>query len=216
MTTGQPSQIVGVSGVVSPSAGAALAVFAGVGFDVPGFAVKAGIEGRLTLAVITANLQAGVGLSMAASEDKRKIPDDLLLVGNGEVYFPTRQYEFYSDYFYDATLQLDQILDGTLNGMVKLKALFFSKTFRKTLLHFPSPFHLAPIKLLHGGGRLADMSLPLPAQPSSSLGQFLMQLPLVKMTKLTTHPPRAKSIKLDVTAMPKLGFEKVCTLTEPL
>ena len=182
MTPGGPSaQLAAIGGKLVPSVGATLEIFAGVGFDIPGFAIKAGISGDLTLVEVQGNLEAGVGMSVATSNDLRGIPSPLDTIGTGEHVFPPRQYEFFIDWFYDASIGIPRILEGTINGKLKLKALFFSKTFKKTILHFGPAFSLAPKTIIHGGDHLGNLQLPAGGVPGNSLGKFEMEIPLVKL-----------------------------------
>ncbi|HYO93624.1 MAG TPA: hypothetical protein VER33_03885 [Polyangiaceae bacterium] len=210
------NEIVAVSGKLIPAASASLALFAGVGFDVPGFAVKAGIEGRLTLAVIRSNLEAGTGLSVRALEDARPLPSDLDAIDTGSLLLPKRQYEFFLNWFYSGKLALNEVLVGTLNGKVKLKALFFSKTFRKTILHFNSPFSLAEIKLFEGGSRLPGAVLPVPNLSANTLGVFEMQLPFVELRRLTVpSADPTTAVTYQVPAATPLHYSGFCTQRPP-
>lgn len=181
---GTPSQLASIAGVVKPSADAGVEAFAGVGFDVPGFAVKAGVSGNLTLINVQGNLQAGAGLSMKTHDDDRELPNELKRLSSGKLKLPSKSYEFYLDWFYDANVGLHDVLGGTINAKVKLKALFISKTFQKTLWHFDG-YDLGTVDLISGGGRLADITLPSVADAvDNSMGVFQMQLPFVELDML--------------------------------
>lgn len=209
----QTAEIASVGGSVRPSASAGVALFAGVGFGVPGFSVKAGIRGELTLAKITANLQAGVGLSIKSLEDTREIPGDLLAVSTGGLLVPKRQYEIFGNWYYSVGLGLSDVLSGTINAYVKLKALFFSKTFKKTIISFDDPFDLSlDVKLLEGGGRLPGIELPVPGLAENTLGAFEMQLPFVQMVPLPvpTTPEPTTTVPFDVPDDKPLHFEGTC------
>jgi len=180
-----PAQIAAVGGKLKPSAGSSLELFAGVGFDVPGFAVKAGISGELVLAELQGNLESGVGLSVRSLEDARETPSPLDQIGTSLVYFQPREYEFFLDWFYGASVGLPRVLDGTINAKVKLKAFFFSKTYKKTLIHFGPAFSLPETRILEGGNQIAaGLILPVPGDPENSLGIFEMQIPLVELKTL--------------------------------
>jgi hypothetical protein len=178
-----------VSGNLEPAAGATLTMFAGAGFDFGVFAAKAGIQGDLELGQIQADLGSGVGLSMRPSDDPRRIPADLAAIGAGELIYPARQWEYFLDWYYGASLALTDVLRGSINAKVKLKAAFISKTFTKTLLTFDSPFNLPPLQLIDGGNRPSVNSpFPTPGLTANSLGKFEMQLPFVKLQPLTPRP----------------------------
>jgi hypothetical protein len=217
LTPGTTTQLAAASGKLVPSLGASLSLFIGAGFDVPGFAIKAGIEGRLTLAVITANLEAGTGLSMRAAPDLRAIPSDLAPFSTGEILFPTRQYDFFLDWYYGASLALTNVLEGTINAKLKLKALFFSKTFKKTLLHFPSPFNLPELRLIEGGNQIGGgVARPVSGLATNSLGTFEMQTPLVRLRPLTVTLPEPPAVApFDLAENQKMTFQGFCTQSPP-
>ena len=214
MTPNTTAQVAAVGGKLVPSVGATLQIFAGVGFDLPGFAIKAGIEGDLLLVEVEGNLEAGVGLSLATQVDGRSIPSPLDTLGQGHL-FPPRQYEFFIDWFYDASIGIPAILKGTINGKLKLKALFFSKTFKKTILTFGPAFSLSPQRIIHGGAQLGTIQLPNGGDPANSLGKFEMQTPLVKFNRLpvpTTEPPATQSFP---TLPTQLHWKANCDVKEP-
>ena len=215
LTPGTTTQLAAASGKLVPSMGASLSLFIGAGFDVPGFAIKAGIEGRLTLAVISANLEAGTGLSMRAAPDLRTVPADLVPFTTGEILFPTRQYDFFLDWHYGASLALTNVLEGTINAKLKLKALFFSKTFKKTLLHFPSPFNLPELRLINGGSQSAGINLPASGLAANSLGTFEMQTPLVRLRPLQVVAEPVGTVTFDLPNDKTLTYQGFCTQSEP-
>ena len=222
---GDASQLAAVGGKLVPSIGATLELFAGVGFDVPGFAVKAGISGNLMLANASGNLESGVGLSVRALADDRPTPAPLDVLGTGERFFPARQHEFFIDWFYGASLRIDDILNGTINAKVngtinakvKLKAFLFSKTYKKTLVSFDGPFAPIEKRLLEGGAQLPGILLPAPAGSEGSLGVFQMQIPLVKLKKLPVPASEAPGTQafLEGTLLSPLNYDGVCTKEAP-
>ncbi|MES1177828.1 MAG: hypothetical protein ABUL62_26115 [Myxococcales bacterium] len=215
LAPGTKTQLAGISGGVEPRAGAGIALFAGVGFGIPGFSVRAGIRGELNLASVSALLKSGVGLTMESQADNRPIPDDLQSVSGGALVLPTRQYQFYVDWFYSADFGLKDVLSGSLNAYVRLKALFFSKTFSKPFLTFKDPFNLnLNVNLLQGGGTLAGIDLPLPGVPANSLGVYEMQLPFVNLQPLPARPNAIpQPYVIDITK--PLGFDDYCLVPQP-
>jgi hypothetical protein len=215
LAPGTKTQLVGISGGVEPRASAGIALFAGVGFGVPGFSVRAGIRGQLTLAAVSALLKSGVGLTMEAQADDRPIPPDLLSVSSGELLLPKRQFKFYIDWFYSADLGLHDVLSGSLSAYVRLKALFFSKTFNKPFLVFDDPFNLnMDVNLMQGGGRLGGIDLPVPGVGANSLGVFEMQLPFVDLQPLPQRPGATTTPYVPDAAKP-LGFNGYCNVKGP-
>jgi hypothetical protein len=204
MPAGTPTRLAGASAKLIPGATASVDMFVGAGISVPGFTVKAGVEGIIKLARVSANLEAGVGLSTVGYVDERTPPADLAAVGSGELMFPLRSHQLYADWFIGATAGLYEILDGVLNARVKLKALFFSKSWRKTIVSFKSPFGPFEFNLLQGGDRLATKVLPESALPKNSLGLFEMQLPFVEIAPLPV-PTTQPTMTQDLTIPSKIG-----------
>jgi hypothetical protein len=215
LTLDQPARLASVAGEIKPKASAVVMVFAGVGFDVPGFSIKAGVTGELSLAAVTATLRAGAGLSLKATEDKRNVPDDLLPFTEGAPLMAPRYYSFYADWFFSAKAGLTDVLSGHLDAMVELKALFFRKRFRKTFLSFESPFNFPEITLIQAGDTIGDMPIAAPALDKNALGAFEMQLPFVNLRKVSVpQTPQANAEEFVLPETTVLHFNKAC-LPEP-
>jgi hypothetical protein len=211
------AQLIAVSGEIKPAVTATLGAFAGVSFGVPGFSVKAGIRANLNLATITANLNAGVGLAVRSKPDSRPVPGDLAAISNGSLLLPAQQYEFFADWFYGASIGLDNVLSGNIEAYARLKAFFFSKTLHKTLLTFPgiAAFNLHE-QLIQGGGELPGITLPVPGLPDDSLGQFQMQLPFVEVPHLPVPASEATTgAPFTLPTDQVLGYDGFCTQKDP-
>jgi hypothetical protein len=211
---GAQTRVASAAAKLLPNASAGLSLFVGAGFSVPGFSVKAGLEGLITLARIGANLEGGVGLSVGVEDDERDLPVDLAAIGTGELKLPLRSYRLFADWFIGARAGLTEILAGTINARLKIKVLFFSKSWRKTVASFASPFGPFELELLRGGDRLGGKVLPVPGLPKNSLGLFEMQVPFIEIPPLPipTAPPEATQ---DIVIDPKigqLGFAGFCDL----
>jgi Ca2+-binding RTX toxin-like protein len=142
--------------VITPYADAGVTLFVGVGFSVPGFSVKLGIEGAVTLGNVNVPATVAAGLSLTSERDDRPLPADISGLSNGEVLFPRdgggpRKYNFQFDYSYGVTLTVNNILDGHIDAALKIKFLFFSKKWSKQIVSFKSGLSIGPTNLIGGG-----------------------------------------------------------------
>jgi Ca2+-binding RTX toxin-like protein len=142
--------------VITPYADAGVTLFVGVGFDVPGFSVKLGIEGSVTLGNVNVPATVAAGLKLTSERDERPLPADISGLSNGEVKFPRdfggpRKYNFQFDYSYGVTLSVQDILDGKIGAALKIKFLFFSKKWSKQIVSFKSGLSIGPINLIGSG-----------------------------------------------------------------
>lgn len=152
----QPANLAHARVSVEPFAAAGLAVFAGVGSGYVNF----GIEGSISLARIRAPFRAGVGLGVVSVGDTREEPASLtdmaLKGGSLEAAMPFgrgRAYRFYLAHDYAASIRVQDILRGTLNGKVRVKLGFFRRTWRKQIYSFKGLENPDPFILLEGSGR---------------------------------------------------------------
>ena len=122
----------------APQAGMALAAFAGVGFSVPGFSAKLGIQSELRLANISLPVHAGAGIGLGTdSEEDRTLGADLAPpISTGKMLITPKRFTLSYEYGAGLGLKLRKILGGTIKAKLRLKVLFFSKTWSKTLLEF--------------------------------------------------------------------------------
>jgi hypothetical protein len=181
---------------VEPYAAAGLSFFAGVGFDYGVASVRAGIEGAMSLARMSAPIHAGAGLGVATTPDQRTDADiepySLKSAAKSVLAFGSAaNYQFYANYEYGLDFQLQDVLSGEINAKARAKFAFFSRTWRKRLLKFTGwnhTYHLLagsggiPLLNIPGGGSrtpTAEGSLPMGVQQS--------QVPLVMLQPL--DPP---------------------------
>jgi len=144
-----PQPLAFVRAGVIPSAGAGLTLFVGAGGGIPGFHVSVGVYGDITLANLNLPLTAGAGLNVAAVPDPR--------VGAEQVVFPPggpKQYVLSAGYEYQASVVLTNILAAEIGARVKIKVLFFSKTWKLRILHLDG-FGPISIPLIHGKDELS-------------------------------------------------------------
>jgi hypothetical protein len=140
-TPANTSKTVDVAGVdvrVVPYASAGLGAFVGAGVDLGPISATIGIEGRITLAEISAPIFAGVGLSALVLPDSRTPPPDVLaaVVGPTAYAFEPKSYKFFATYDYGVGLDINNVLSGEINGRLRIKFFGFSRTWRKRVVKF--------------------------------------------------------------------------------
>jgi hypothetical protein len=118
-----------------PYFAARVGLFVGVGFDVGIAAVKAGIEGIVSLAEISVPVTAGVGLNVDALDDARVLAQSSREVLGREIGFLVGMKKFQLSLTYDfgVGVSFTDILSGRINLKLKLKFLFFSKTWKRQI-----------------------------------------------------------------------------------
>jgi hypothetical protein len=211
-----------VTGVARPFATAGVSLFVGAGFGVNGFEASAGVEGAITLATASAVNSAGAGIRVEPRPDTRPLPPDIaaaaasLAEGVPSAAFPgagPREYRFGLGYTYGSEVRLDDILRGTIAARVRVKFLFFSKTWRAVLLRFGG---LDPVTfpLLSGGNGL-------PAEdtgPGHAWGTVQMPLPFVQLAMLDESevlPGPNGTEGFDTTGVEELFYDGLCICSEP-
>jgi len=119
-----------------PNAGAGMALFAGVGFSVPGFTAKIGIEGTIHLGDVFIDAHAGSGVGLGTEIDDRAPPVDFTDLGTGNNLIPPKR--LVADLQYSAGLGagVRDVLSGDIAVKLKIKVAFFSKSWRKRIFSF--------------------------------------------------------------------------------
>jgi hypothetical protein len=130
------------AGVV-PFANAGLSAFVGAGKSLGPFSATLGIEGKVSLADVRAPIFAGAGLGAEVMVDKRSLAPDIeaTLDAVGLDNVPThlsvpKSFKFFIWYEYGAAITVDKILSGEVNGRLRIKFAFFSRTWRKRIVKF--------------------------------------------------------------------------------
>lgn len=194
----------------APHAAAAVTVFLGVGFGVNGFNASAGVEGRVTLGDLAVPIWAGAGVDVQAEPDERGagVPDDLASISDGVLFPPGggKQYRYFMSYTYGASVEVKDILRGDLYGRVRIKFVFFSKTWRKNIAHFDG-LGSKTYPLFQGGGSVS--SAPV------SWGVVRMPTPFPKLVlpsiPLGTLPPGAPATKaFDNARVEEFFYDNLC------
>jgi hypothetical protein len=177
-----------VDASISPFAGAGVSMFVGVGVDWGAFSAKLGISGDVSLGLVSLPMYAGAGIGVEAEEDDRALPGDLLdKVSSGQSLFPpgpAKKYRFDAHYKFGADVDIEDILNGTISAKLKIKFLFFSKTWSKKIAEISSGIDPIHIDLISGSG---DVDF---ADSWGILGQAVrMPVPFVDLQELDTPPP---------------------------
>jgi len=231
-----PQPVAKVTASVAPYAAAGLSAFVGVGFSLGPLKASIGIEGSLTLASISAPIYAGVGLDVEAMEDKRTIHPDILSVVAGPKAFPfgtlPTALKFSVNYEYGAGIDLQKILEGEVNGKLRIKFFFFSRTWRKNILKFaglpPQHFDLvqsSASQAIFSTSESVPAHLPTAdnkpntagtttavASGATDTGLAETQVPLMLLALPPLPPatPIDPPVNLDLTNLEKAGYDSLC------
>jgi hypothetical protein len=160
-----PQSIAKVGAGVEPWASAGLSLFVGAGFSVPGVSASVGIEGAVTLARVGMPVGASAGLALATTPDTRPLPTEVTSVAaqsgqNPVLPFGDRNaYQFFLQYQYGASVTLSDVLSGVVNGRLRIKFFFFSRTWRKKIVEFKGWGPLT-FPLISGGGQSRPLDIP--------------------------------------------------------
>ena len=231
-----PQDIAKVAAAVEPWASAGLSLFVGAGFSVPGVSASVGIEGAVTLARIGAPLAAGVGISLATTPDPRPLPEDITRVAQvlggtpAFAFGPPAAYQFFLNYEYGASVNLTDVLSGTVSGRLRIKFFFFSRTWRKKVVQFNGWSQNFQLIAAQGNTRIIDIrngSLTNSATGNAGMGRSEPELPFVFLTPLVPDvplgnpdgdpdggvdagPPAPATGAVDKTAVQAFSYDELC------
>jgi hypothetical protein len=201
---------VGVSG--QPHAGVGLALFVGVGFGVAGVSAKIGIEGNVNLGDVWVPASAGAGITLGTEIDHRQLSEDVDKLASGQELLPTKRYVVGLSYSAQIRAAIRDILSGSVTAALKLKFVFFSKTWRKTLFQFTGFCHGDPNDELEGCD-LNLLSLAGTADIASGIqpwGSLRQEMPFPKLARLTTRAPTGEASP-STNIVGKYLFDSLCT-----
>ncbi len=168
-----------------PYAGAGLGVFAGAGFGIPGFEAKIGLQADLYLGTVYLPAHVGAGIGLGAEVDERDAPSDVAPFTTGVDLIPPKRYVADLQYGAGLDIKLRNVLNGSVSGKLKISVLFFSKTWRKTLLNFTGICAGSPNDHIDG----CDFELvSLEGSTNAAVGSF----PWAQIRMPTTFPQLAK------------------------
>jgi hypothetical protein len=155
----------GING--APFAATSVALFVGVGFDIGILAAKAGVEGAVQLAKVSLPITGGAGININTEPDnspsgaRRGLPADISdLVSPNIALIPRHKVNFNLTGTYSGSIEIKNVLSGSISAKVKISFFFFSKTWRKVLIRITG-FDIGSFKLFDGHGSM-DVPLPLP------------------------------------------------------
>jgi len=235
---GAPVPVAHIGTNVVPYASAGLSAFVGAGIDLGVIKATVGIEGALTLAQISAPIFAGAGLDMLVTKDVRPLPADILPPVSLADAFPLgvpTAFKFLLTYDYGAGIDLNNVLSGTINGRLRIKFFFFSRTWRKRVVAFNGwSHHFDIISGSSGTGVRANQQTTYPprgpdggavntrgSSTNVATGQVPMglsepQLPLTELAYLTVPdaepPPDASVAGFDASAVQGFFYDDLCCL----
>lgn len=200
-----------------PHASAGIEMFVGAGFDCGFAAAKIGISGNVTLADITVPLTAGAYINVRSEREDRPLPADLTAANGSptyDVYFPPvgpSRFVFGAGYEYDASVQITDILHGEIDAELKLKFLFFSKSWRVKIAEFAG-FQGPNMQLFSGKGGIPgalDLS-------GVNLGAVSMPLPFLKLPHVAPlSGTAATKVPFDAGRVENLFYDNQCTVRAP-
>jgi hypothetical protein len=207
-----------------PRAAAGLILFAGAGSR---FA-NVGLEGKISLASISAPVYAGAALKVSTVRDTRPLDEiEPLALAAGAVqdvfpFGPGVSYRFYLEHYYGAKIKVEDVLSGKLSARLRIKFGWFSRTWRKKIYEFNGWRN--DFTLLEGGGQLDLLrfgaSSPGRQEPASlsydseetPMGISEAQLPLVYLDplKVPDAEPLSEGADFDRNEVGKLFYEAQC------
>jgi hypothetical protein len=211
----KPLAFVKVDG--KPTAGAGMALFAGVGFSVNGFTAKIGIEGTIHLGDVFIDAHAGSGVGLGTEIDDRPPPDDFTNLGTGNNLIPPKR--LVADLQYSAGLGagVRDVLSGDIAVKLKIKIAFFSKSWRKRLFSFKG-FCARPAAPNNEDfiGAPCDTTLISAEGTSDAAGGFFgwgavrSEMPFPELSPLTTTAPAGTEL-ISFDRVQEFYYDSLCT-----
>ena len=213
----KPLAFVKVDG--KPSAGAGMALFAGVGFSVNGFTAKIGLEGTIHLGDVVINAHAGSGVGLGTEIDDRPPPQDFtdLGIGTGNNLIPPKR--LVADMQFSAGLGagVRDVLSGNIAVKAKIKVAFFSKSWRKRLFSFKGfcPRPAAPDDEKEIGGSCDTTLISAGATPDAAGGShpwaaLRAEMPFPELQPLMTTATAGISA-VTVERVQQFFYDSLCT-----
>jgi hypothetical protein len=244
--TAVPIQLARMEAAVIPYASAGLSAFVGAGVDLGAFSATIGIDGAVTLARVQAPIYAGAGLDLLETFDRRIVPPDIagvslpgVILGTTFQFAKPKSFNFMVWFDYGAGIDLTDVLSGEISARLRIKFLFFSRTWRKRIVKFNG--WNKHFDLISGGfgastsstprHDLATTNLPKPNGDTTvvttglqgpSMGLAEMQLPLTVLQPLDAPippetdaaapdaAPDVRVIPLDKSAVQSFFYDNLC------
>jgi hypothetical protein len=153
---------------------------------------------------------AGAGLELAAIADPRETPADLIdpvvaaLAPSQEPFLvPPKRYQARATYALKLAANVSDVLSGTVNARLKLKFLFFSKSWRKRLFKFDGFCEDGC------GHMLFAQQGSLGAPGTVAWGAVQMPTPFPPL--LTPNASAVGNATLDLSQAEELFYDRLCT-----
>ncbi len=159
----QRKDIARVKASVMPYANAGISAFVGAGVNLAALRASVGVEGSVKLGDVRAPIFAGAGVGAQITQDVRDFAEDLdplaqSIIGatgldNLTHFGKPKAMKFYVWFNYGAGFQATDVLKGEMNGRLRIKFVFFSRTWRKQIVKFSG---LDPITVDFVSGKIGD------------------------------------------------------------
>jgi hypothetical protein len=183
---------------------------------VPGFEAKVGLQANLNLGTIHVPAHAGAGIGIGTEDDKRTLPADIEPFAADSYLIPPKRYVLDLRYSAGLGVKLRDVLDGSIEGKLKISVLFFSKTWRKRLLQFEGlckgapeadiPECDFPLISLEGSTDAASGSFPWAA--------IRMPTPFPKLDLLQANAAPSGTGTVNKSVVGEFFFDSLCTCIE--
>jgi hypothetical protein len=161
--TEQAKDIARVKAAVMPYANAGISAFVGAGVNLGPLRASVGIEGAVKLGDVKAPIFAGAGVGAQVTQDVRDFADDLNPLAQSLIsatgldnlthFGRPKAMKFYVWFNYGAGLQVTDMLRGQINGRLRIRFAFFSRTWRKQIVKFSG---MDPITIDFVNGKLGS------------------------------------------------------------
>lgn len=177
-------EIGSVLATVAPGASAGIGLFVGVGYSIAGIGgATLGVSGEITLAEISLPMTGRAALVVDTESTARAVPAEIATLHAAvPPTLKTKRYNVGLLYDLSANISVSKILQGWLAARLRVSLLFFSKTWKVTILEFNSPIPELDNLSLIPGGVSAD---PVP------LGAVEMPMALANFAELPADPGSA-------------------------
>jgi hypothetical protein len=144
--TVQSNDIARIKASVMPYANAGISAFVGAGVNLGPLRASVGIEGSVKLGDVRAPIFAGAGVGAEVTKDDRTFANDLNPLATSLVaaagldnlthFGRPKAMKFYMWFNYGAGLEVTDVLRGQINGRLRIRFAFFSRTWRKQIVKF--------------------------------------------------------------------------------
>lgn len=212
----QRNPVATVRAGVVPFANAGLSAFVGAGKSLGPFSATLGIEGKVSLADVRAPIFAGAGLGAEVMVDKRSLAPDIeaTLDAVGLENVPThlsvpKSFKFFIWYEYGAAITVDKVLSGEVNGRLRIKFAFFSRTWRKRIVKFNGLSGFT-INIVNGKAG----SDPTTAQDTDMVGPFVGE-DKKPATETATVMAGTTDVGISESTVPLLALNPIDPPTDP-